>query len=41
MEIVNYDGDVEAIRSHLYKQFGSGAGGDIYAKKVEIGAGML
>ena len=40
MEIVNFDGDVETIRSHLYQQFGSGAGGDIHAKEVEYDAGM-
>ena len=40
MGVLNYDGDVEATRSHLYKQFGSGAGGDIHAKDVKYGACM-
>ena len=40
MEIVKFDGDMETTRSHLYKQFGSGAGGDIHAKEVEYDAGM-
>ena len=40
MEIVNFDGHVEAICSHLYKQFGSGAGGGIHTKEVEYDAGM-
>ena len=40
MEIVTYDGDVETIRLHLYKQFGPGTGGDIHVKEVWCGAGM-
>ena len=40
MEIVNYGGDVEAIRFHIYKQFGSGAGGDIHTKEAEYDNGM-
>ena len=34
MGIVNFDGDVETTRLYLYKQFGSGAGGEIHAKEV-------
>ena len=40
MEVVNYDGNVESTRSHLYKPLGSGAGGDIHAKETEYDAGM-
>ena len=35
-EVVNYEGDVECTRSHLYKQFGSGAGRDIMPKKQSV-----
>ena len=40
IKVINYDGDVECTRSHLYKQFGSGAGDDIHTKEVEYDAGM-
>ena len=38
--VVNFDGDPENIRQHLYKQFGSGSGGDIHTKEAEYEAGL-
>jgi hypothetical protein len=32
IEMVNYDGDLRDLRKHLYKQFGSGSGGNIHQK---------
>jgi len=38
--VVNYDGDPEHIRQYLYKQFGSGSGGDIHVQETEFEAGL-
>ena len=41
IEMVNYDGDLRDIRRHLYKQFGSGSGGNIHEKELDFDRGML
>jgi len=38
--VVNYDSDPEKLKKHLYKQFGSGSGGDIHTKEAEYEAGL-
>ena len=40
MVMVNYSGNKKDIRKFLYKQFGSGAGGDIHLKELEFDQGM-
>ena len=40
LEVVNYEGNVEHLRSHLYKQFGAGTSGDIHTKETEYDAGI-
>ena len=40
IEMVNYDGDLRDIRKHLYKQFGSGSGGNIHEKELDFDRGM-
>jgi hypothetical protein len=40
IEIMNYTGDWRHIRKHLYKQFGSGSGGNIHDKEIDYDRGM-
>ena len=40
MEVVDYDGDAEQLRKHLFQEFGSGASGDIHSKEADYDAGM-
>ena len=40
IELVNYDGDLRDLRKHLYKQFGSGSGGNIHEKELDFDKGM-
>ncbi len=40
IEMLNYDGDLRDIRKHLYKQFGSGSGGNIHEKELDFDRGM-
>jgi hypothetical protein len=40
IEMINYDGDLRDIRKHLYKQFGSGSGGNIHEKELDFDRGM-
>jgi hypothetical protein len=40
IEIINYDEDHGAIRKHLYKQFGAGAGGNIHEKEIDFDRSM-
>ena len=40
IEVVNYEGDEEQLRAHLYKQFGAGTSGDIHTKETEYDAGL-
>jgi hypothetical protein len=40
IEMVNYDGDLRNLRKHLYKQFGSGSGGNIHEKELDFDKGM-
>ena len=40
LELVNFSGAKSEIRKHLYKQFGSGTGGDIHTKELEFDNGM-
>jgi hypothetical protein len=40
VEIVNYVGDKNQIRKHLYEKFGSGSGGDIHTQELEYEKGM-
>jgi hypothetical protein len=36
IEMINYDGDLRFIRTHLYKQFGAGSGGNIHEKELDF-----
>ena len=40
IEMINYSGDMREIRKHLYKQFGSGSGGNIHEKELEFDRGL-
>jgi hypothetical protein len=40
VEMINYAGDLKDIRKHLYKQFGSGSGGNIHEKEIDYDRGM-
>jgi hypothetical protein len=40
IEMLNYEGDLRDIRKHLYKQFGSGSGGNIHEKELDFDRGM-
>ena len=40
IEVVNFDGDEEQLRSHLFKQFGAGNSGDARSKESRCDAGM-
>jgi hypothetical protein len=40
IEMINYVGEMRNLRKHLYKQFGSGSGGDIHDKELEFDRGM-
>ena len=40
IEVVNFDGDEEQLRSHLFKQFGAGNSGDVHSKESHYDAGM-
>ena len=40
LEVANYEGDVEHLRAHLYKQFCAGTSGDIHTKETEYDSGI-
>ena len=40
LEVINYSGRLIEIRKHLYKQFGSGSGGNIHEKELDYDRGM-
>ena len=40
IEMINYDRDLRFIRTHLYKQFGAGSGGNIHEKELDFDRGM-
>jgi hypothetical protein len=40
IEMVNYAGDMRDLRKHLYKQFGSGSGGNIHEEELDFDRGM-
>ena len=40
MEVVDYEGDTEQLRKHLFQQFGSGTSGDIHTREAEYDAGL-
>ena len=41
LEMINYTGPDWGLRKHLFKQFGSGSGGDIHEKELEYDRGMV
>jgi hypothetical protein len=40
LELINYSGDLKDLRRHLYKQFGSGSGGNIHEQELEYDRGL-
>ena len=40
MEVVDYEGDAEQLRKHLYQQFDSGTSGGIHTREAEYDAGL-
>jgi hypothetical protein len=40
IEVRNYTGEMRDLRKHLYKQFGTGSGGNIHEKELEYDRGM-
>ena len=38
--MVNFDGNPEKLRAHLYKEFGAGTSGNIHTKEGEYDAGL-
>ena len=40
MEVVDYEGDPEQLRKHLFQQLGSGTSGDIHTREAEYDAGL-
>jgi hypothetical protein len=40
LELINYNGDLRDLRKHLYKQFGSGSGGNIHEQELEYDRGL-
>ncbi len=34
LELINYNGELRELRKHLYKQFGSGSGGNIHEQEL-------
>jgi hypothetical protein len=40
LELINYSGDLRDLRKHLYKQFGSGSGGNIHEQELEYDRGL-
>jgi hypothetical protein len=41
LEMITYNGPDWELRKHLFKQFGSGSGGDIQQKELEYDRGMV
>jgi hypothetical protein len=40
LELINYSGELRELRKHLYKQFGSGSGGNIHEQELEYDRGL-
>jgi hypothetical protein len=40
LELINYSGELKDLRKHLYKQFGSGSGGNIHEQELEYDRGL-